>query len=304
MTRMRKAFTLIELLVVIAIIAILAAILFPVFATAREKARQSACANNFKQMGVAMMQYAQDYDEEPPNGISRTDSVSGWAGQIYPYLKSTKVYVCPDDPTPGASCSFAYNRNIENATGQANALFVRWTTNRATFPLSQYTSVSKTVMMAEVIGSAGYDVSNLDPNNSNSDLYCPGATCGGGYSPDALGGAGADFDPYMPRNTATSWACGTESTGCAAKFTLKYATGYPSAMLPIATQLYSSPAGVHSGGANYLLADGHVKWLMGSQVSGGRNNSTAGDCGNLNAPPTAANTGCTQLGATITWSIY
>ena len=64
-----KGFTLIELLVVIAIIAILAAILFPVFSTAREKARQSACLSNLKQIGLAMMQYTQDYDEQLPFGV-------------------------------------------------------------------------------------------------------------------------------------------------------------------------------------------------------------------------------------------
>src|SRR5947208_10969275 len=99
----RSAFTLIELLVVIAIIAILAAILFPVFAQARESARKTSCLSNCKQMGLAVMQYVQDYDEmyvcmswdTPPLGVTDTDSHNpnfpcavNWAFKIQPYMKN------------------------------------------------------------------------------------------------------------------------------------------------------------------------------------------------------------------------
>ena len=95
----RSAFTLIELLVVIAIIAILAAILFPVFAKAREKARQTTCLSNNKQLGLGFLQYYQDWDEKfPASGVNLLGQ--GWAGLIYPYVKSTGVYKCPDDSTP------------------------------------------------------------------------------------------------------------------------------------------------------------------------------------------------------------
>src|SRR5579872_1765147 len=96
-----KGFTLIELLVVIAIIAILAAILFPVFAKVREKARQTSCLSNEKQLGLGFVQYVQDNDETYPldGAYSGTDLGQGWGGQIYPYVKSTGVYHCPDDPT-------------------------------------------------------------------------------------------------------------------------------------------------------------------------------------------------------------
>ena len=126
----RRGFTLIELLVVIAIIAILAAILLPVFASARDRARSSSCANNLKQLGVAEMQYTQDYDElmapvinrygvpnasiifGPANSngnyntygllggsASPTLQHPGWIEAIYPYVKSKGVFICPSDYT-------------------------------------------------------------------------------------------------------------------------------------------------------------------------------------------------------------
>src|SRR3569833_2726288 len=96
---MRKfGFTLIELLVVIAIIAILAAILFPVFAQAREKARQISCVSNLKQVGLGVLQYVQDNDEHYPMGVDQNwDWQTTWPFVTQPYIKSTDVYRCPDD---------------------------------------------------------------------------------------------------------------------------------------------------------------------------------------------------------------
>jgi prepilin-type N-terminal cleavage/methylation domain-containing protein/prepilin-type processing-associated H-X9-DG protein len=118
----RTGFTLIELLVVIAIIAILASILFPVFARARENARRSSCLNNVKQIGLGIMQYTQDYDERyPPSlvgahgGPYASQSTPGtpgmkfwidgpgnnyisWMDMIFPYVKSVQIFVCPSQP--------------------------------------------------------------------------------------------------------------------------------------------------------------------------------------------------------------
>ena len=111
---MRRGFTLIELLVVIAIIAILAAILFPVFAKAREKARQSSCLSNVKQLSLAYLQYAQDYDERLPESYWTTGipaSARLWGTSymlgtelVYPYVKNIQVYVCPS--SNGISCCY------------------------------------------------------------------------------------------------------------------------------------------------------------------------------------------------------
>ena len=90
---MKKAFTLIELLVVIAIIAILAAILFPVFAQAREKARQTSCLSNMKQVGLGLLMYVQDYDEQTPSG--RGGGWEWWT-ELMPYFKNIDFLYCPD----------------------------------------------------------------------------------------------------------------------------------------------------------------------------------------------------------------
>ena len=100
----RRAFTLIELLVVIAIIAILAAILFPVFQKVRENARRTACLSNEKQLGLALMQYVQDNNETYPSGAllhvnPDAQTGLGWAGECFSYVKSAGVYSCPDDAT-------------------------------------------------------------------------------------------------------------------------------------------------------------------------------------------------------------
>ncbi len=114
----RTGFTLIELLVVIAIIAILAAILFPVFARARDNARRASCASNLKQVALSWIQYAQDYDDNTPNqgwfpGCNEWNGTAAW--QLDPYIKSTQVWVCPSkgrgapDPKTTGATSYGFN---------------------------------------------------------------------------------------------------------------------------------------------------------------------------------------------------
>jgi len=112
-----SGFTLIELLVVIAIIFILAAILFPVFALAREKARQNTCLSNLKQIGTALLMYVQDYDEILPSPDHATDGPSSlndpkWMDRIYPYVKNEPLYNCPSDGfgRRKSNCAFAKYR--------------------------------------------------------------------------------------------------------------------------------------------------------------------------------------------------
>jgi len=135
--RRRSAFTLIELLVVIAIIAILAAILFPVFAKAREQARKTSCLSNMKQLGLGFLMYAQDFDERLPgvhfgNGVGQSWPWVVWAGSydwtgvfthaVQPYIKSRQIFQCPSatevDRWSGTNgLSYCYNEYMYN-TGQ------------------------------------------------------------------------------------------------------------------------------------------------------------------------------------------
>ena len=115
----KTAFTLIELLVVIAIISILAAILFPVFARARENARRTSCLSNLKQIGLSMMMYVQDYDETyPRNRVNYgAEGYKDYLHQVLaPYAKNTQIFVCPSSPVQGTS-EGGYGVNVRICTG-------------------------------------------------------------------------------------------------------------------------------------------------------------------------------------------
>ena len=145
----RKAFTLIELLVVIAIIAILAAILFPVFARARENARRSSCASNLKQIGLGIMQYMQDSDGIYPVQLETNPTVY-WQYNVAPYLKSTQIYSCPSAPSTivfsGNSQFVAYGINY-------------WLDYLGGYPIpateSTISNPSGTILLCDTTGWAG-----------------------------------------------------------------------------------------------------------------------------------------------------
>ena len=178
MQRIQHGFTLIELLVVIAIIAILAAILFPVFARARENARRTSCLSNLKQAGLAVMMYVQDYDERLPfrriavdpatpdadyPGGKWTPNIFYWQQNLYPYVKNKQFYVCP---SIGFSAGSPYLGNYG-----ANS-FVLTPESGAPLAQSQLVAAASTYMLMD---AGQYSIHPSQPRVTNGPSgYLPG----------------------------------------------------------------------------------------------------------------------------------
>ena len=178
----KRGFTLIELLVVIAIIAILAANLFPVFARARENARKSNCQSNLKQIGLATMQYAQDYDETYHLAWT-LNPTTRYPRLLQPYMKNLDVFVCPSDPDvwvpeTGLRMSYICNYNL-HPSGDANKSVSMAAVNRP----------SETISLAEnADGATANRAPDCEYNWGAAAAPSPRVTTGGRAWPDAAFG--------------------------------------------------------------------------------------------------------------------
>jgi len=268
-----KAFTLIELLVVIAIIAILAAILFPVFATAREKARQTSCSSNLKQLGIAVLQYVQDYDEYYPAGDfvasywAGYGPGTGWIGVLYPYVKSQGVFTCPSDTTgvPNVSDGYhltpsSYMLNEDTVTPQTGNT---WGVTQAQ-PLSTFLAPTLTVELLEASGFGMHFPIQAEGNSATEQSSAAGLGFNIQPSSVTAGMNSAAYWVNYPTDCGSSAAYGMACLGWNYYYGEYAAKGsYPNCPKP------SFASTRHSGGANYLMADGHVKWLLPTLVSVG-----------------------------------
>lgn len=201
---MRRGFTLIELLVVIAIIAILAAILFPVFARAREKARQSNCVSNVKQIVLGSLMYAQDYDEMFVPSECTTSYP--WTALISPYIKNSQILRCPS--YRGTTNTYI-GYGINNVHGDGAAAYGP---SAAGMPLSYCEDASAAIAFAEIEGDA-----------SAGPWTVVGAEVGHG------------FDPAASSSTATVRACKRHNDGANYGFMDGHAKWYKPGSIKCAT---------------------------------------------------------------------
>jgi len=227
----RNGFTLIELLVVIAIIAILAAILFPVFARARENARRSSCQSNLKQIALGIFQYTQDYDEKFP--LYRTGPYLGtqrpyaWAdGGVQPYVKSVQILQCPSEPTAGQTT----NPAAAGYTDYGYNLFMGGYNNGAISGMSiaTLTQASLTVMVFDNVSGHGDSYGNGAAGQTNYTCGVPGVpTCTAGKATFTSGAAERHLDGQnfafadghvkwyrgaSPTQSAVVWNAGTPAS--------------------------------------------------------------------------------------------
>ena len=213
MTRSKRGFTLIELLVVIAIIAILAAILFPVFARAREKARQTSCLSNVKQLALSMLMYVQDYDERftVERNLFFDEGGRLWYQAITPYVQNRDIFQCPSLDRASGARGYIYGAYAYNGWGTTgtNGLGYRHESDggaaaptQAPANLAAVEAPASMMMLAEPRGNT----SNLRGGGTYPNNW-PGDHHNGGVNVAHVDGHAKWYSPqtFRPISTSTTW---------------------------------------------------------------------------------------------------
>jgi prepilin-type N-terminal cleavage/methylation domain-containing protein/prepilin-type processing-associated H-X9-DG protein len=290
----RKGFTLIELLVVIAIIAILAAILFPVFAQAKGAAKKTACASNMRQIGLGVVMYQADWDDtfcpgyyyNSPNGPGSLDNsgINAWSGLIMPYVKSYKVFVCPEDKIKGQAPTNFLGDNLGEGVPGGAISGAAIQDNQA--PRSSY-GVNEQLMPRprggvggtlvgqpqNIVGAGQVD----DPSNTITIVEFTdylNALSGGGpggvkfksHRPvDALALDAAGTIPYDTSNTNNSPIYTVSPNASKTLFDAQPTIPFGASSFPHIVYMNS---GRHGGalGNNFVYMDGHVKFTQVKQT--------------------------------------
>jgi len=238
LVRSRAAFTLIELLVVIAIIAILAAILFPVFAQAREKARQTSCLSNMKQLSLGVFMYTQDADETLPPSTNYDTPTSDpnriWTAMVQPYVKNTGIFNCPS--ASGAAFATDWSKRGYQSIGYTSATAVGSDPTSTEF-------FTEPALLAQLDEPARIplfgDTANADEATGTLGNY-----------------RGYVFDPCTGQANADNARLGTPLVSDR-DLVKELTTLVPAQLKPLHARHFSN--GKDGGFATVLLADGHVK---------------------------------------------
>jgi prepilin-type N-terminal cleavage/methylation domain-containing protein/prepilin-type processing-associated H-X9-DG protein len=253
--RIKRGFTLIELLVVIAIIAILAAILFPVFARARENARRASCMSNLKQIGLGVMQYVQDYDEKYP---------IAWYGPSYPGGYQTELQTEPG--TPGAFFK-------QCTSGTCGANLTNWLTWKdMIFPYVKSVQIFKC------------------PSSTDAEYY-PDYILNGAYSGvtrtyygvSAGDGTTSMAEIQSPSTSVMIWETGPDAAG--SPIEAQYGNNGWASSIPRWPDRHQ----MHLDGMNLAFGDGHVKWMSLQSILAQTGSSASTGACNLSSPTLIGN---------------